>query len=55
MHNDQIARFICFGVGAYIAFQVLMYLLPYITVFLAVVGAGYLYSEHQRAKQKNRR
>ncbi len=51
MEKDQIAKAICFAVGAIIAIYVFMTLLPYLVMFLALCGAWYLWQEHERGKR----
>jgi hypothetical protein len=53
--KDQIAKTICYAVGCYIAYLVLMWLLPYLVMCFAIVGAAYLFREYQRNKWRNRR
>lgn len=50
--KDRIAKVICYGVGALMAYYVLMWLLPYVVGFFALLGAGYLFHDYQR---RNRR
>jgi hypothetical protein len=54
MEKDQIAKLICIAVGCVIAFYVLMWLLPYIELFLALCGAWYLFQEYERNNRRNR-
>ena len=50
--QDMLAKIICYAIGGVVAFYVLMPLLPYIVAILAIVGAGYLYREHQRGNRR---
>ncbi len=50
----QIAKFIGIAVGCVIALYVLMWLLPYVELFLALCGAWYLYREYERNNRHNR-
>ena len=50
----QIAKFISIAVGGVIALYVLMWLLPYVELFLALCGAWYLYQEYERNNRRNR-
>ena len=52
--QDRIAKFICIAVGGVVAFYVLMWMLPYITMFLALCCAWYLYQEYERNNRRNR-
>jgi len=52
--QDPIAKFISIGIGCVIAYFVFMWLLPYITVFLALCGAWYLIQEYERNNRRNR-
>jgi len=52
MDQDQIAKLICFAVGCAIAFYVLMWLLPYVVLFFALLGAGYIYQEFQKNNRR---
>ena len=42
------------AIGCVIAFYILMWLLPYIELFLALCGAWYLYQEYERNNRRNR-
>ena len=50
----KIAKFIGIAVGCVMAFDVLMWFLPYIVLFLALCGAWYLYQEYERNNRGNR-
>ena len=52
--QDQIAKFICIAVGCVTSFYVLMWMLPYIELFLALCGAWYLWQEYERNNRRNR-
>jgi hypothetical protein len=52
--QDQNAKFVSIAVGCVIAYYVFMWLLPYITMFLALCGAWYLYKEYERNNRRNR-
>jgi hypothetical protein len=52
--QDQLAQIICYAIGCLIAFYVLMWLLPYVVGFFAILGVGYLYHEYQRSNRRNR-
>ncbi len=52
--NEQIAKIIGIGIGCVIAFYVLMWMLPYIELFLALCGGWYLWQEHERNNRRNR-
>jgi len=54
MEKDQIAKIICFVVGCVIACYVILWLLPYIEMFLALCGAYYLLQEYTRNNRRNR-
>ena len=47
-HKDQLVQIIGYAIGCVIAYYVLMALLPYVEVFFALLGAGYLYHEYQK-------
>ena len=42
------------AVGCVIAYYILMWLLPYIVLFLALCGAWYLFQEYERNNRRNR-
>ena len=48
--KDRIARIVCYGIVALIAYQLLIRLLPVVMAVLAMVGAGYLFYEYQRRR-----
>ena len=50
--EQQIIKIICFCVGCVIAFYVLMWVVPYLVIFLALCGAWYLWQEYQRDKRQ---
>ena len=52
--QDQIAKIVCFTVGAIIAIYVFLALLPYLVIFLAICGAWYLFQEYERHNRRNR-
>jgi hypothetical protein len=54
MEKDQIVKFICIAVGCVIAWYVLMWMLPYIELFLALCGGWYLFSEYQKNNRHRR-
>ena len=52
MDQDQIVKLICFAVGCVIAFYVLMWRLPYVVIFFALIGAGYMFQEYQKNNRR---
>jgi uncharacterized membrane protein YccC len=52
--QGQIAKFIGIAIGCVIAFYVLVWLLPYIELFLTLCGAWYWYQEYERNNRRNR-
>ena len=50
--QDRIAKIICYGVGALIAYYLLMWLLPYVVGFFAILGAGYVFHEYQKHNRR---
>jgi hypothetical protein len=52
MDKDQIAKFMCFAAGCLMAFYVLIYLFPYVVLFFALMGAGYMYQEWTRNNRR---
>ena len=51
--EQQIAKIISIGVGCVIAYYVLLWVLPYLVVFLALCGAWYLWQEYERNNRRN--
>ncbi len=52
--NQEIAKIIGIGVGCVVAYYVLMWVLPYLVIFLALCGAWYLWQEYERNNRRNR-
>jgi hypothetical protein len=50
--NDQdlITKIICYGIGTFLAYHILIALLPYIVTFLALMGVGYLFLQYMKNK-----
>ena len=51
--SDQIAKIVCFALGCFVAYQIFLWLLPYLAVCLALYGAGHLYLEHLKDKSNH--
>ena len=49
-HNDkeQLGKIICYGIAAFIAYNILTRLFPYVLGVLAILGVGYLFNEYQK-------
>lgn len=50
--KDQIAKIVCFGIGCLIAYYVLLALLPFIELFLALIGAAVIYCQYQKNNRR---
>jgi hypothetical protein len=48
--KEQIGRIICYAIACFIAYNLLMALLPYIEGALAFIGVGYIYYQYQKNK-----
>jgi len=55
MDKDQVAKMICFAIGCLIAFYAIYLLLPYVVLFFALMGAGYMYQEWTRNNNRRNR
>ncbi len=46
MRKNDTAEIICWAIGCGVGLLILMHILPYIILFLALVGAYYLYEQY---------
>jgi hypothetical protein len=53
--KDQIAKFICYGIGCLFAYWIFMWLLPYIALFFALYAFGLLVLANNQNNRRNRR
>jgi hypothetical protein len=53
MDNDSTAKLIGYAIGGIVALYVFMAILPYLVMFLALVGAYYLWQEYNRNNRKH--
>jgi len=50
--KDRIGKIICYGVGALIAYYIVLRLLPYLVGLCAILGAGYIFHEYQKNNRR---
>ncbi len=50
--KEGLAKIICYGIGIFIAYNLLVWLFKYIVAALAILGIGYIFHEYQKNDRK---
>ncbi len=53
--KDWIAKIACYAVGCFIAYWILLWLLPYLALGFVLYAFGYVLLESKRHNRRNRR